>query len=248
MPTMTPEEQAEARNILDKAATQSARAKANSMEADPGPVGARDAKRLIREEKARRGEASPAGEEPQALQFEDFSDDAEKEDGEGAVGQGAVGVPDQFPLPKGMEFPEGWQVWFLHFDSRDTNTPKKGAPWVDPATGEPRCDPETGKVLLFRFCVLWNLSYTDEKRALRRAAGGALNVIEECSMAMIRSVDGHVADWLHDKGKDSTQQWWSEVGGKARHVIKSIYLRTHTMAPEESLRFFEQCATVRTVG
>lgn len=133
-------------------------------------------------------------------------------------------LPDWATLPAGMKTPAGWQVWFLRFPANLTNNPGKGD----------------------RTCILWNLSEADEKLAAKRARGDGLRVIDECAKQMIRAVDGVKADWSGASGPGSVASFWSELGGKGRHQIKGLYLRTHTMSPEENAAFFERGVVVRT--
>lgn len=135
-------------------------------------------------------------------------------------------LPDWATLPEGLVVPQGWQVWVVRFRAQLTNTPGKGD----------------------RKAILWNLSESDEKHAAKRARGDGMRVIDECAKQMIRAVDGVRADWSGASGPGSITTFWSEIGGKCRHQIKSLYLKTHTMTPQENADFFEHCVAVRTAG
>jgi hypothetical protein len=135
-------------------------------------------------------------------------------------------LPDWAVLPEGIRAPEGWQVWFVRFPAKMTNYPKKGD----------------------RTCVLWNLSVADEKLASRKARGDSTRIIDELTQQMIRVVDGVRADWTGAKGPGSIELFWNEVGAKCRHQLKALYVRTHTMSPEENADFFVSGVAVRTAG
>jgi hypothetical protein len=134
--------------------------------------------------------------------------------------------PDWANLAPGMKLPDGWQIWFLRFRAAHTNTPIKGD----------------------RTCILWNLSEADEKHAAKRSRGDPMRVIEEMTKQTIRVVDGCKADWSGAKGPGSVDVFWTEIGGKCRHQLKSLYLKNHTMSAEENADFFGECCAVRTAG
>jgi hypothetical protein len=130
-------------------------------------------------------------------------------------------------IPDGLKVPQGWQLWFVQFRAKLTSTPGKGD----------------------RHCVLWNLSEADEKLAAKRAKGDPMRIIDECAKQMIRAVDGAIADWSGNwASPGSIDTFWREIGGKARHKLKELYLKNHTMTTEETADFFENCVAVRTAG
>jgi|HubBroStandDraft_5_1064220.scaffolds.fasta_scaffold10497_3 hypothetical protein len=161
-----------------------------------------------------------AGEVPEAVEFD------EPDDLPSDVVTNQDAIPDWAKLPDNFPMPEGWVVFFVRFRAAWTNTPKKGD----------------------RVCVLWNLSEPDEKLAARQARGDGLRLIEEMSKRMIRSIDGLKADWGGAPGPANVNQFWSEIGGKCRYMLKSLYLKNHTLSTEESLDFFEHCVTSRSAG
>jgi hypothetical protein len=141
--------------------------------------------------------------------------------GIGNVPMGALdGAPDWAKVPKDFVMPAGWTIWFVRFPAGLTNLPSRGE----------------------RQVVLWNLSDMDEKLAARRAAGNANRIIDEMTKQMIRAVDGFVV------APEVRDRFWSEVGGKCRHQLKSLYLRTHTMDEKENTDFFADCIASRTAG
>ena len=135
--------------------------------------------------------------------------------------------PDWAKIPEqNFKMPEGWVVFFIRFRASWTNTPKRGD----------------------RTCILWNLSEADEKLAAKAARGDGLRLIEEMAKRMVRAIDGERADWSGAPGPANVNQFWSEIGGKCRYMLKSMYLKNHTMSPEDSLDFFEHCVTSRSAG
>lgn len=209
-------------------------------------ITAEEARKLASEERERRANLSPEelaegarqglpppilegdGFDPTTSVLEDFTGmGGELEPGE--VEEGKPLTPAQNlaqlrerAIPKGdFPMPAGWVVFILRFRASTTNTPKKGD----------------------RTCVLWNLSDTDEKLAARRANGVGIRLIDEMAKGMIRAFDGKKADNFQDIGK-----FWTEIGGKNRTQIKTIYLRNHTMSPEENTDFFEHCIVSLTAG
>jgi hypothetical protein len=164
--------------------------------------------------------AAARGEVPDVVEFDD------EDDQPGDVVASSDAPPDWAKIPEGFVMPAGWVVFFVRFRAAWTNTPKKGD----------------------RTCILWNLSEADEKLAARKARGDGLRLIEEMSKRMIRSVDGLKADWGGSPGPANVDQFWSEIGGKCRYMLKSTYLKNHTLSAEESLDFFEHCVTSRSAG
>jgi hypothetical protein len=166
---------------------------------------------------------------------QDLDDDAE--DGGEAV-DAQQGVPAWAKVPEGFAFPAGWTVWFIRFPARMTNRPRGGE----------------------RQCIVWNLSEADEKRASRAARGDGLRIIDEMTKATIRSIDGQriklgpsvaaaaVGQSGEDAGFANVTTFWTEIGGKCRHQLKSLYLKNHVMEAAENADFFENCVAPRSVG
>jgi hypothetical protein len=153
------------------------------------------------------------------------------EDDEVAVDGVETGVPSWATVPANFTFPPGWLVWFIRFPAKLTNRP-----------GGPE-----------RQCILWNLNEADEKRAARLARGDGMRVIDEMAKQMIRSIDGKRVSFGPVSGAEqdqtvSLQTFWSEIGGKYRAQLKSLYLKTHAMDAAENADFFEHCVAPRMVG
>lgn len=164
--------------------------------------------------------AAADGEVTDAVEF----DDPDDQPGDVVAGQDAI--PEWAKLPDEFAMPPGWVVFFVRFRAAWTNVAKKGD----------------------RVVVLWNLSEADEKLAARAARGDGLRLIEEMAKRMIRAIDGQKADWTGAPGPANVNQFWSEIGGKCRYMLKSMYLKNHTLSTEESLDFFEHCVTSRSAG
>ncbi len=232
-PQPRPDLESQARAVIDKAAQQSAAARARAANAD-GPAGPRltpqEAVALGRQERARREDQSPEDDAPAPLpDFEDLDDEQVA-----APVREVDGHPEWARIPKGCQFPSGWTIWFVRFPAETTNTPGKGDQHPDGHR--------------YRQCICWNLSESDEKRAGRMARDQPLRLIAEMAKGMIRVVDGHLADRRAGSGPGSVEQFWDEIGGKGRAQLQSLYLKTHTMDAEENARFFDSCIAPRTVG
>jgi hypothetical protein len=240
------------KQTIDKAAAQAeakhgqqrpgARAAAREIQGDAPPVnlGASEAVRLMREEREKRGIDPNATDEAARQELGFDLEEIDDQGGDGAVAATAdvSGAPEWALVPQSLIMPAGWVVWFLKIPSKDTNAPRKGSLLAPPH--------DDGQ--LYRQCILWNLTEADEKRASRRAAGNAHRIIDEMAKAMIRVIDGQIASFQVTAGPTSVGAWWDEIGGKYRHVLKSIYLRTHTLDEKENTNFFLHCVAPRTVG
>jgi hypothetical protein len=211
-----------------------AEAVAERREGPKREISAEDAFRLAREERERRaleGDAVAAASEglPPPMLEGDAFDNVATEFGEGEVPP-ANNDWMKAAVPDGMEMPKGWTVFIIRFRAEMTNTPGKGD----------------------RTCVVWNLSEMDEKLAARRAQGNGLRLIEEMAKGMIRAFDGKKVRWLDPKDKEAkghdVGQFWTEIGGKCRHQLKSLYLKNHTMTETENTDFFVNCIAPRTAG
>lgn len=132
-------------------------------------------------------------------------------------------VPAWVVVPAGLVMPEGWQIYFLLFRAGWTNVPRLGD----------------------RHCIMWNLSEADEKLAARRSRGDANRIIDEMSKGMIRVIDGVRVDWSRGPASN-IEKFWDEIGGKCRHLVRSHYMKTHTLEAPDMSDFFDNCVAVRT--
>jgi len=161
-----------------------------------------------------------AVEEKLPMQVEDLTDeDAE----EGSAKPQTDAIPAWAKIPVGLVMPDGWQVHFILLRASWTNKPSLGD----------------------RSVILWNLTEADEKLAAKRARGDANRIIDEMSKQMIRVIDGGRTDWSRGAGSN-VERFWDEIGGKCRHILRSYYLKTHTMEVKDMADFFDNCVAVRT--
>jgi hypothetical protein len=151
--------------------------------------------------------------------------DEDEQDGVEAVAPGGA-PPEWATVPADFKMPDGWVVFFVRFRAKWTNRPGSGD----------------------RQCILWNLSESDEKRASARARGDGMRLVAEMAKQQIRAIDGERADWSGAPGPHNVSQFWSEIGGKCRYLLKGHYLKTHTMSTEETVDFFDNCVASRSVG
>jgi hypothetical protein len=164
--------------------------------------------------------AAADGEIPSMVDLDDDEGDRVAEVAPGGA------PPEWATVPEDFRMPPGWVVFFIRFRAAWTNRP--GGP--------------------DRQCIVWNLSESDEKNAARRARGDGMRLIDECAKQMIRAVDGLKIDQGGAPGPANVSQFWSEIGGKCRYLLKSHYLKTHTMGPDETVDFFDNCVASRSVG
>jgi hypothetical protein len=150
-------------------------------------------------------------------------DEAIYGDGEDAPVE-ATAVPDWAVIPPGLKMPPGRQIYFVRFRAGWTDRPSKGE----------------------RQCILWNLTESEEKHALRRTRGDALRAADELAKQMVRAIDGKPADWTGAGGAGSVQTFWDEIGGKCRQLLKGHYAKTHMLDTAETADFFASCVAVRT--
>lgn len=136
----------------------------------------------------------------------------------------ATEVPDWAIVPPGLKMPPGRQVYFVRFRAAWTDRPSKGE----------------------RQCILWNLTESEEKHALRRTRGDALRAADELAKQMIRVIDGKPADWTGKDPGSAVGTFWDEIGGKCRQLLKSHYAKTHMLDTAETADFFGSCIAVRT--
>lgn len=126
-------------------------------------------------------------------------------------------------IPDELKFPRNRQVFFLRFRAGWTDTPEVGD----------------------RQCIVWNLSESDEKFAIKRAQGDRNRIAIEMTKQMIRSVDGQVVDWTHG-ALSNVEKFWRDIGSKCRNMLIGIYHKNHTLNPEEMADFFLHCFASRT--
>jgi hypothetical protein len=134
-------------------------------------------------------------------------------------------VPEWVKMPTGLQLPVGRQVMYMMFRAEWTDCPHKGD----------------------RQCVVWNLSESDEKIALKRTRGEALRTLDELAKQTIRVVDGTKANWT-GTGPGSVDTFWNDIGAKCRQQLKNVYAKNHMFSAEEAVDFFTNCITVRTVA
>lgn len=133
--------------------------------------------------------------------------------------------PEWAKIPKGFKLPKGKFIYYLRFP----------AEWTDkPGEGE-------------RQCIMWNLTIEDEDMALKRARGDDMRANRELSMAMVRAVDGYVADFSNGKRNPGDMlRWFNAIGGKCRLLVQNVYTRTHNVDEEMKRRFFTDCFVFTT--
>ena len=161
-----------------------------------------------------------AVEEKLPMQVEDLTDDDAEE---GSAKPQTDAIPAWAKIPVGLVMPDGCQVHFILLRAGWTNKPSLGD----------------------RSVILWNLTEADEKLAAKRARGDANRIIDEMSKQMIRVIDGGRTDWSRGAGSN-VERFWDEIGGKCRHILRSYYLKTHTMEVKDMADFFDNCVAVRT--
>ncbi len=161
------------------------------------------------------------------------------------------GAPDWVDLPANFKFPRGKSIIFLKFKSAWTDTPWKGDPILDPATGEAVTETiyvdgeEVQAPVLWRQCVVWPLNIADKKLAMGRSMGDPFRAQDELSRQMIRVADGEAIDW---SGAGSVDVFWNDLGEKCRGLLTRIYNRLHVMDTEATVDFLANCVEVRTSG
>lgn len=134
--------------------------------------------------------------------------------------QAATQPPDWAAVPPLLKMPsEGSQVAFIRIPAVWTRTPARGD----------------------RVCICWPINETEERLAHTRARGDAMRSLTELAKATIRAVDGEKADWSGvGSKKGSVSAFWTDIGPKGRAVIRTWYVRTHTVTDEEALDFFSK--------
>lgn len=136
-----------------------------------------------------------------------------------------LSVPDWVRLPADMEFPQRGITW---------TAMRFRAEWTD--------RPELGD----RQCVVWNLSYGDEKFARRRAKGDADTVMDEQAKQMIRAIDGRRVDWTKPGGISNPDAFWEQIGKKCRLILVNHFMKVHVLDRREQVDFFTNCLVLRT--
>lgn len=196
----------------------------NRKPGNPGSM--REAAKRMRER-----EATP--EEAAALEGADWEPDESDADETPQVYPGElrkpqdVGMPKWVMVPKDLPIPpEGTTMTAMRFEPEWTDRPQLGQ----------------------RQCILWNLSYGDEKFSRRRARGDADAVMDEQAKQMIRAIDGRVVDWGRDDLPNSPNRFWDEIGKKCRLLIQNHYMQVHSLGQKEKVHFLANCLAVRTVA
>lgn len=133
-------------------------------------------------------------------------------------------IPNWVVIPEGFVAPTEAQVFFIRLRAKWTSRPSKGD----------------------RQCIMWALSYTDEKLAGKRIAGDSARTMAEMTRQMIRIVDGKKVDWA--KGRlANVESFWDEIGPKCRQILTGIYYKAHNLDGTELADFFTQCMHVASV-
>lgn len=133
-------------------------------------------------------------------------------------------LPEWAKVPSGLALPPGKQIGFMMFKAEWTDRPHGGD----------------------RVIVMWGLTVADERLARAATRGDSTRSYEELAKRMIRSVDGHRADWTGKQGPGSINRFWDEVGPKCRPLIINAYLKTHSLGAEETADFFLNCCAYRS--
>lgn len=97
-----------------------------------------------------------------------------------------------------------------------------------------------------RTALLWEISDGEERVALMRAQKDPNRAQVELAKQMIRSVDGHPADWSGLDTPGSVEVFWREIGAKYRTMIVHLYNQLHVMTAAETEDFLERCVAVVT--
>jgi hypothetical protein len=168
-------------------------------------------------------------EEEEELDAKVVADDEGKGD-EGGADDGSLGVintpedgegpPPWAMVPEDLKMPpDGKVVTYIRFRAAMTDYKSKGD----------------------RQCIIWNLTYADEKLAHKRCHGEPLRSLPEMTRAMIRAVDGKKVNWANPREAGGIDAWWDEIGAKCRSFLQAIYLRGHNATDQERVDFFGNC-------
>lgn len=152
----------------------------------------------------------------------------DEEVGSGDDGFSSVVAGEEPPawaqVPGKLKVPAGKLIYYMRIPAEWTDKPGEGD----------------------RQCIMWNLTVADEDFALKRARGDQTRANRELAMAMIRAVDGHVADWTLKPGPGDVRNWFNAIGPRGRLLMQNVYLRTHTVDEEMRQRFFVDCFAFTT--
>ena len=157
----------------------------------------------------------------------------------------AGGAPAWANIPEGLAFPRGRQAMFIRIAARWTDTPWIGMPLPSDDEQAIRIAGEGG---LWRQCICWPCNIGDIKHATSRSMSDSNRFADEMAKQMIRSVDGHRADWGGMPGPGNIDQWWDQVGHKNRNLLHRIWSQLHIHTREAQVSFFESCIEVVSPG
>lgn len=131
-------------------------------------------------------------------------------------------------VPKGLKFPRGSTPMFIRFRAELTATPHKGE----------------------RQAIILPLTVSEQLVAVERAKvhESETRVLFELAKQMIRSVDGHIADWTGKPGPANIDTWWKEIGPKYRGILQDLFNQLHVLKPAELKDFFENCIVPVSTG
>lgn len=156
------------------------------------------------------------------------------------------GAPLWVVIPPNFKFPRGKQVLFLRFKATWTDTPWKGEPIDDPATGKPEVD-AFGKPVLYRHCICWPVNTADKKLALGRAQRDPNRAADELAKQMIRVHDGFEADWAVARA-NGVEAFWNEIGERCRTLLIRVFSQLHVLDMDSTRDFLQNCIEVRSTG
>ncbi len=169
---------------------------------------------------AARASIQPMTEEDRrALKFGDTPEDVDDDPPEAEAEAPAAnpGTPPEWAdVPTNLVFPtSGKRVYYMRFPSD----------WTEDGQEHQ--------------CVLWGLTYNDEKLALVRCKAEPMRTVAEHARQMLRAVDGAKANWTMRPSNVDT--FWEDIGSRCRSMIVNHYLSTHSFTQEEKVRFFTEC-------
>jgi hypothetical protein len=173
---------------------------------------------LTEEELAALGDTAPTRPKVQSEESEDEQKaDADEEPELESTNE----VPAWAVLPPDLKIPKGKQVYFIRIPADLTDRPNDGD----------------------HHCVAWNLNIADEDTALKRSRGEQFRVMRESCMQMIRAIDGHRVDWTNSNlnAPGNVKRWFNDIGPRGRLLVQNVYIRTHSVNNETSIRFFVDC-------
>ena len=177
------------------------------------PLTPEEEARLDGRPSGRRQTQEPA-EEPQEAAAVDDEADLSTRDADEAPPEWAQVPGDGFKLP-----PDGKEVLYIKIPGSLTDYKGKGD----------------------RQCIMWNLTYADEKNALKRCFNDPMRTTDEMTRQMIRAIDGRRVNWASPASPDGIDRWWDEIGIRARMLLKGIFVKRTSASQEERLDFFGNC-------